>query len=958
VEASTPAAYYGQAVTFMAAVFPDPPFTGTPTGNVTFYDGTSLLGTKPLLGGTASLTTKLTTLGEQAITVSYSGDTTFAASATGNIIAIAGDGTLGSTGNGGPATSAQLDFPAGVAVDGAGDLFVPDQSNLVIREVNTSGIISVVAGNGTYGSGGDGGPATSAQLSYAAGVAADGAGDLFIADQFNQEIREVNTGGSISTVAGDRIAGYSGNGGPATSAELDYPAGVAVDAAGDLFIADTHNQVIREVLHANGEILTVAGNGTAGYSGDGGKATSAELFDPAGVAVDGAGDVFIADSYNSVVRKVNTSGIISTIAGTGLAGYSGDGKLATKAELNTPTGVAVDRAGDLFIADQYNNVVREVNTSGIITTVAGTGSHGYSGDGGPATKAQLFDPIGLMLDSAGDLFIADSGNYAVRQVTVPATVVVSPDPTMTAVTASTSSAAYGQTVTFTARVSANSPGSGTPTGTVTFYDGKSPLGTKKLSGGTASLTATLTLVSEHIITASYSGDANFAASATGNIVTVAGTGSHGYSGDHGSATSARLYLTTGVAVDAAGDLFIADSDNNVIREVSTSGIITTVAGNYTLGGGYSGNGGPATSARLYEPSGVAVNAAGDLFIADSGNNVVREVNTSGIISTVAGTGIAGYSGNGGKATSAELDDPTGVAVNASGDLFIADTYNNVIREVNPSGIIITVAGTGTAGYSGNGGPAIKAELHDPCSVAVDSSGDMFIADSGNNVVREVIQPTGKILTVAGTGIMGYSGNGGKATNAKLDFPAGVAVDSSGDLFIADTGNSVVREVNSGGIIGTIAGNGTFGHSGDGGPATSAQLFNPIGLMLDPVGDLFIADSANNVVRKVTVLAIVVVSPDRTTTAVAASTSSAVYGQAVTFTATVTVNKPGAGTPTGTVTFYDGKTALGTVKLNVFGQATLTTSQLIVGTHSIAATYDGDADDFTSTSQAVTLTVTS
>jgi hypothetical protein len=336
------------------------------------------------------------------------------------------------------------------------------------------------------------------------------------------------------------------------------------------------------------------------------------------------------------------------------------------------------------------------------------------------------------------------------------------------------------------------------------------------------------------------------------ISTVAGNGTAGYSGDGGSATSAQLDGPSGLAVDLSGDLFIADTANNCIREVvQATGNIITVAG--TGAAGYSGDGAAATSAQLSAPSAVAVDAYGDLFIADAGNNVIREVIlATGIIITVAGNGTAGYSGDGAAATAAQLNCPHGVAADSSGDLFIADTGNNVIREVvQATGNIITIAGTGTAGYSGDGAAATSAQLNSPYGVAVSSSGDLFIADTGNNAVREVVQATGNIITVAGTGTAGYSGDGAAATSAELSGPVSVAVDASGDLFIADAGNNVVREVvqTTGNIV-TVAGNGTAGYSGDGGSATSAQLNDPYGVAVDANGDLFIGDSGNNCIRKV------------------------------------------------------------------------------------------------------------
>jgi len=352
------------------------------------------------------------------------------------------------------------------------------------------------------------------------------------------------------------------------------------------------------------------------------------------------------------------------------------------------------------------------------------------------------------------------------------------------------------------------------------------------------------------------------------IYTVAGNGGYGYNGDGRAATDAELNWPTVVAVDATGNLFIADSRNNVIREVGTNRIINTVAGNGTWG--YSGDGGAAANAELRFPSGVAVDATGNLFIADSGNNVIREVGTNGIINTVAGngygaeTGYGGYSGDGGAATNAELDYPSGVALDATGNLFIVDSCNNVIRKVGTNGIINTVAGNGygagaggNGDYSGDGGLATNAELNLLNGVAVDATGKLFIADSYNQRIR-VVGTNGIINTVAGngpgnptsTGDGGFSGDGGAATNAELNYPSGVALDTTGKLFIADTSNQRIRVVGTNGIINTVAGNGYEGYSGDRGAATNAELNYPYGVAVDATGNLFIADTSNNCIRNV------------------------------------------------------------------------------------------------------------
>ena len=349
------------------------------------------------------------------------------ASGQGGIITtVAGNGNTGFSGDGGPATSASLNQPAGVAVDASQNIFIADRPNERIRKVSASGIITTVAGTGTAGFSGDGGPATSASLGYPASVAVDTSGNLFLADQPHTRSRQVSAaGGIITTVAGNGTTGFSGDGGPATSAFLDSPYGVAVDASGNLFIADYGNNRIRKVS-ASGIITTVAGNGTTGFSGDGGPATSASFSSPADVAVDSFGNLFIVDLGNNRIREVSASGIITTVAGAGTKGFSGDGGPATSASLNSPFGVAVDASGDLLIGDTLNSRIRKVSTSGIITTVAGNGTQGFSGEGGPATSASLSSPWGVAVDASGNLFIADFQNQRIREVSVSASTTGNP----------------------------------------------------------------------------------------------------------------------------------------------------------------------------------------------------------------------------------------------------------------------------------------------------------------------------------------------------------------------------------------------------------------------------------------------------------------------------------------------------------------------------------------------------
>ena len=372
-----------------------------------------------------------------------------AVAAPGDITTAAGTGTAGFSGDGGPATSAELNFSTGVAVDGSGNLYIGDANNCRVRKVDGSGTITTVAGAGACAFSGDGGPATSAGLEPY-GVAVDGSGNLYLADAGNQRVRKVDGSGTITTVAGTGTAGFSGDGGPATSAQLNFPVGVAVDGSGNLYIADSTNNRVRKV-DGSGTITTVAGTGTAGFSGDGGAAASAQLNQPLGVAVDGSGNLYIGDWNNHRVRKVDGSGTITTVAGTGTTGFSGDGGPATSAELIQPQGVAVDGSGNLYIPTPSQARVRMVNGSGTITTVAGTGTAGFSGDGGPATSAQLNSPGWAAVDGSGNLFIADSVNNRVRKVEPDAV------PPETTITSGPSGATNDDTPSFT--FSSSEPGS-------------------------------------------------------------------------------------------------------------------------------------------------------------------------------------------------------------------------------------------------------------------------------------------------------------------------------------------------------------------------------------------------------------------------------------------------------------------------------------------------------------------
>jgi sugar lactone lactonase YvrE len=341
------------------------------------------------------------------------------------------------------------------------------------------------------------------------------------------------------------------------------------------------------------------------------------------------------------------------------------------------------------------------------------------------------------------------------------------------------------------------------------------------------------------------------------ISTVAGNGVLGFSGDGGQATSAEFRYPLQVAFDASGNTYIADPNNNVVHKIEKStGIINIIAGNgYLAGtsGGYSGDGGQATDAELYWPTGIALDLHGNIYITDYNNNRVREVNIStGVINTIAGIGTFGFSGDGGQATSAELYEPYALAFDTSGNMYISDEANNRIRKVTMfTGIISTIAGNGNQSYSGDGGQATTAELAYPAGITLDDSGNVFIADCFNNRIRKITERTGVINTIAGNGTAAFSGDGGQAIASELNNPVDVKLDASGNIYVSDRYNNRIREVTlSTSIINTIAGNGITGYTGDGGQATAAELNNPGGLEFDASGNIYFADELNSVVRKI------------------------------------------------------------------------------------------------------------
>jgi len=628
--------------------------------------------------------------------------------------------------DGHPAISAPLRSPAGVVLDSAGNLLIADWFDNRVRKVSPSGIITTFAGNGLPGYSGDRGKATDAELSFPTGIAIDSKGNVYIADFGNFVVRRVSPDGTINTVAGNGTAGFSGDKSAAISAQV-VPFAVAVDSQGNLYIADGPNCRVRKV-DTKGIITTIAGNGQTTYSGDSSSAINTSIDFPTGVAVDASGNVYIANY--SYVLQIDPTGAISTVAGSGDYGYIVDGVDARQAVLS-PAGIVLDGNGDLYLSDWNLNRVRKVDLqSHFIFGAAGNGSQGFSGDQGPPAAAELNEPFGLALDAAHDLLVADFGNGRVRKVT-------------------------------------------------------------------SSL-----------------------------ITTVAGT----TIGDGGAATSAFLNLPAGLAIDGSRNIVVADTENYEARRFSLGGSITPFG----------------QLQPLATPLAVAVDHLGNFYVSDTEPRVLK-ITPANVTTVVAGNGIDGYTGDTAQGSMAAISQPTGVAVDLAGNVYLTDNTHSRIRMVTLAGIINTIAGNGKPVFSGDNGPAKNAGM-DPYDVAVDSLGNLYVADKINNRIR-MISPNGNITTVAGTGMPGYSGDGGLATAAQLNAPEGVAVDTNGNLYIADFGNSVVRRITASGLITTIAGNGgLYPSSGDGGPAIAAQI-DPTRVAVDAQGSVYVTDTLNDRIRK-------------------------------------------------------------------------------------------------------------
>lgn len=601
------------------------------------------------------------------------------------------------------------------------------------------------------------GLATQAPLGAMETIVADGSGNLFVADPDNHVVVRIDARGVLTPYAGNGIGGFSGDNLPATQASLNRPTGLAFDAQGNLLIADVYNYRIFRVDRA-GLLTTVAGGGT--NPRDGARALEADI-EPWWLAVDTRGLVYFLEKDRNRVRQIDANGTVRTVAGNGEEGFTPDGGPAVQAKLAGASGIALDAAGVLYIADTNNHRVRRVKADGNMETVAGTGEAGTDGLNGPASRAKLTYPRAVFVGPQGTIYIADNLRNG-RLLRVDSAGVLS---------------------------------NAVPN--VTFV---SPQGVLVTADGTAYVTEG----GSHVVRRVTSGAASV----------FAGNGRFQFAGDGGPATAASLNLPQGIVVAADGTIYVADSGNDRVRSIRPNGVIDTVR-----------------TGTLRGPTGLARDSAGNLYVSQPEEGTVVRVTPAGVQSTV-------FSLRGSM--------PLGVAVDAAGNVYIADANYSIVRRVTAAGVETTYAGNGTAGFSGDGQAAARAQLDFPSALALDAAGNLYIGDVANRRVRKVTAG-GVISTVAGNGTAESTGDGGAATAAGFDDIRGITLDGQGNLYVAEVYR--IRMVTGTGNVRTVAGGAIGGYFGDGDAPLRAGI-EPADLAFGPNGDLYFTQDSYGVIRAV------------------------------------------------------------------------------------------------------------
>jgi streptogramin lyase len=657
-------------------------------------------------------------------------------------------------------------------------------------------VVTILAGTPAT-SGFQNGAGAQALFSTVARIALDNSGNVFVADTSNHVIRKVDSSGNVTTLAGtpptidenlEMIYNSGYVDGPAADAKFSNPNAVAVDSLGNVYVSDDGNHLIRKI-NTSGVVSTVAGiAGATDFNGvyhNNGPAAEATFYHPVGIAVDTLGNVYVTESGQGYfVRKISTDGNVTTVAGmswitdengqlVSMGGYV-DGPGA-EARFNNPTAIIVDSTGNLFIADTGNNLIRKIDTSGVVSTYAPT--------------LTFSSPEGIAIDNSGNIVVADSGSSRIL--------------TLTSETSNTE-------VSFSGPLSIAIDSSGTIIVSDNNY-----------------VISKITVTEEIVIRVP-----SFVSTLAGIPGTVGS--------QNGPGGQATFTYPIDVAIDNAGNIYVADATNSCIRKIDTTGIVSTFAGIVGTNGFQNG---PRADATFNTPYGVALDSLGNVYVAEYSNHCIRKIDSSGNVSTLAGTGSPGSQN--GSVSEATFNGPTGVVVDSLGNIYVSDHNNHCIRKVDTTGNVSTLAGIlGTLGFQD--GPAAQSLFNYPWGVAVDSSDNLYVSDHNNHRIRK-IDSTGNVTTLAGSGSTGSQD--GPAAQAMFDYPIGVAIDTSGNVYVGDYGNQLIRKIDTTGIVSTVAGIYDTPGSQDG-PGAEATFNQIYGIAVDSLGNIYVADHSNSLIRKI------------------------------------------------------------------------------------------------------------
>jgi sugar lactone lactonase YvrE len=792
----------------------------------------------------------------------------------------------------GTGTNAQIDNPFGITTDLSGNVYVADFSNNRIRKITSAGVVTTFAGSGSSGS--TDGTGTNANFSGNIwGLATDSSGNVYVADGATNRIRKITPAGVVSTLA---------------STTFQSPRGVAVDSAGNVYVADCVNHVIKKVTSA-GVITTFAGNGTAGFSN--GTGNNATFSFPQQLAIDASENLYVSEQGNNVVRKITSAGVVTTFAGNGSPG-SANGT-GTNASFNNLYGVTVDSSGNVYVGDQSNHLIRKITSAGVVTTLAGSGNAAFAD--GTGTNASFNRPYGVAVDTFGNLYVADRINNRIRKITLPSsadpntyinspftgtllttfnpalssstitipagttnakvasfTVAATSLPLKTSVTGVWSLTLYATVGLSTSPASfyvevvdgATTVATGTTTTSVNqsspmqlyksnltiparTYSSDLTLNIYATTQASSSLTlgfngSTISYLNTTIPSVGATGSTGAAGATgvtgstgpTGRTGPTGNTGPTGATGNTGATGSAGTTGPTGsMGIDGfSGGLTLQLDYTTQVASGDT--VVTTLAGQTSTGS----TNGTGTNASFWNPREVAVDSSGNVYVADTVNHLIRKITSAGLVTTFAGSSSGSSDGTG---INAQFYFPCGVALDSSGNIYVADTTNHRIRKITSAGVVTTFAGSSTGSSDGTG---TNAQFNTPWGIAVDSSGNVYIGDAANNRVRKITS-AGVVTTLAGSSSGSSDGTG---TNASFASLRSVAVDSVGNVYVADTNNHRVRKITSAGVVTTLAGSSQGSADGTG---TNATFREPIGIEVDSEGNVYVGDSGNNRIRKIT-----------------------------------------------------------------------------------------------------------